>query len=440
MNSGGWFVLIGLLMLAKGLSAPFMGRMAITSAIVYLAVGMLLGPTVLGLFHFNPLEQSAFLELLTEVVVLISLFSAGVKMPVPVNFSRWRAPIFLAFISMSITVAMVAALGHYVLGLPLGAAVLLGAILAPTDPVLATDVQTRHPNDRDQLRFTLTCEAGMNDGTAFPFVMLGMGLLGLHQLGEFGTQWLMVDVLWATIAGIAIGVAGGWGLAHVAVHLRRNQPSPGLLNDFLGLGLIGTVYGLSLWLHAWGFLAVFFAAVALRHTETGLTGTNPATRQLLRPEMLGEEANESLPEPLVSEASLIFKEHLERISELVLVLLIGGMLFVDSWSWRGVGLALFLFAIARPVSVMIGLIGSGTPWRIRGLAGWFGIRGIGSIFYLMYAVQHGLPEELAIELIHLTLIVVALSILVHGVSVNPLMSRFQRRRYQPSQHQPQKPE
>lgn len=267
----------------------------------------------------------------------------------------------------------------------------------------------------------------MNDGAAFPFVMLGMGLLGLHQLGEFGLRWLVVDMLWATLAGIAIGIAGGWGLAHIATRLRRKKPVPALLNDFLGLGLIGMVYGLSLWLNAWGFLAVFFAAVALRHTETSLTDTTQETRQQLLPEALGEK-RASIPEQHVSEESLIFKEHLERLSELVLVLLIGGMLFVDSWSWRAVGLALFVFAIARPVSVMIGLIGSGTPWRIRGLAGWFGIRGIGSIFYLMYAVQHGLPEALALELIHLTLIVVALSILVHGISVKPLMSMFRRRR------------
>jgi NhaP-type Na+/H+ or K+/H+ antiporter len=116
------------------------------------------------------------------------------------------------------------------------------------------------------------------------------------------------------------------------------------------------------------------------------------------------------------------------LSELVLVLLIGGMLFVDSWSWRAVGLALFIFAVVRPVSVMIGLIGTRTPWRIRGLAGWFGVRGIGSLYYLVYAIQHGLPEELAIELIHLTLVVVALSILVHGISVKPMMSKFWRRR------------
>ncbi len=427
MNSASWFVLIGLLMLVKGLTAPFVGRLPFTSAIFYLAVGLLLGPTVFGLFHFNPLEQSAFLEVLTEVVVLISLFSAGVKMPVPVTFVRWRAPIFLAFISMSISVALVASLAHYVLGLSPGAAILLGAIVAPTDPVLATDAQTRHPDDRDQLRFTLTCEAGMNDGTAFPFVMLGMGLLGLRQLGEFAGQWLLLDVLWATLAGITIGVAAGWGLAHTATRLRRKKPLPGLLNDFLGLGLIGSVYGLSLWLHAYGFLAVFFAAVALRHTETALSAATLETRQPLAAEAMGE-ASADIPEQHVSQASLIFKEHLERISELVLVLLIGGMLFVDSWSWRAVGLALFVFAIARPASVLIGLIGSGTSWRIRGLAGWFGIRGIGSIYYLMYAIQHGLPEDLALELIHLTLIVVALSILVHGISVKPLLNKFLKRR------------
>src|SRR5688572_25262123 len=114
MNSASWFVLIGLLMLAKGLTAPFIGRLPFTSAIFYLAVGLLLGPTVLGLFHFNPLEESAFLEVLTEVVILISLFSAGVKMPVPVTLARWRAPISLAFISMSISVALVAGLAHFV--------------------------------------------------------------------------------------------------------------------------------------------------------------------------------------------------------------------------------------------------------------------------------------------------------------------------------------
>ncbi len=426
MNNAGWFLLVGGLMLAMGLATPMVRRLPVSPAMVYLAVGLVVGPTVFGLFHFNPLKQAALFEILTEVAVLIALFSAGVKMPVPITFARWRTPVFLAIFTMTATVALVAGYAYYILGLSLGAAVLLGAIIAPTDPVLATDTQIRHAEDRDRLRFTLTCEAGMNDGSAFPFVMLGMGLLGLHNLGEFGQRWILIDVVWATLTGIAIGVVAGWGLAHVSARLRKNWPDPNLLNDFLGLGLIGVVYGLSLWLHAWGFLAVFFAAVTLRHTELNLTSTTAETPVLPQFEVrLG--VDEDVPEQHVSEASLIFKEHLERLSVLVLILLIGGMLFVDSWSWRAVGLALFIFIIARPLSVMLGLIGTRTTWRVRGLVGWFGVRGIGSLYYLMYAIGHGLPEDLALELLQLTLVVVTLSILIHGITAKPVMSRFWQR-------------
>ena len=221
MTTPQWFVLIGTLLLVRGLTATLLQRLPVTAAIIYLAVGLLVGPSGLNLFHFNPLKESALLESLTEVAVLISLFSAGVKMPGTFTFTRWRSPLLLATVSMTLTVAMVAAFAYYVLGLPLGAGVLLGAILAPTDPVLATDVQIRHPGDRDQLRFTLTCEAGMNDGTAFPFVMLGLGLLGLHELGDSGSRWLVVEVLWATVGAIAIGVSAGIALARVGWVLRR---------------------------------------------------------------------------------------------------------------------------------------------------------------------------------------------------------------------------
>lgn len=417
MTNAQWLLLIGGLLLAMGLTSSILKRSPLTSAIIYLAVGVLVGPTVLDLFHFNPLKESALLEALTEIAVLISLFSAGVKMPVPFSLSRWRAPILLATVSMALTVAMVAAFAHYVLGLPAGAGVLLGAILAPTDPVLATDVQIRHPGDRDRLRFTLTCEAGMNDGSAFPFVMLGMGLLGLHELGDFALNWIVVDVLWATVAGIAIGVAGGAALARLGWKLRRAPLKYELMDDFLGLGLIGVVYGVAVSLHAWGFLAVFFAAVALRQTEMKLQSQETVWADT-------HKSPEPEPPPTVSEGSLVFKEHLERLSEVVLVLLIGGTLFLDSWSWKAVGLALFLFMVARPVSVLASLAGTRTQWRIRGLTGWFGVRGIGSLYYLMYAIQHGLPEELALELIQLTLIVVTLSILLHGTSVKSLMDRF----------------
>ncbi len=423
MTNAHWFVLIGGLLLLRGLTAGLVRRLPVTPAIIYLGVGMLVGPSGLNLFHFNPLKQSALLEVLTEVVVLISLFSAGVKMPGTFTFARWRAPILLATVSMAVTVALVAAFAVLVLGLPLGAGVLLGAILAPTDPVLATDVQIRHPGDRDQLRFTLTCEAGMNDGSAFPFVMLGLGLLGLHGLGENGLRWVLVDVLWATVGAIAIGVLGGIALARLGWKLRRSSPQHALMDDFLGLGLIGVVYGLCVMVDAWGFLAVFFAAVALRQTEQGLA-------------KIDAMGHGTTPLPTVSEESLVFKEHLERLSEMLLVILIGGTLFLTSWTWAAVGLSIFLFVVARPLSVLIGLTGTGTPWKIRGLSAWFGVRGVGSVYYLMFAIQHGLPETLALQMIQFTLVVVTLSILLHGISVKPLLDLFWKREKPTPQNPP----
>ena len=427
MTNAEWFIFVGGLLLFMGLTASILKRSSVTSAIIYLAVGVLVGPTALDLFHFNPLRESALLERLTEVAVLISLFSAGVKMPVPFTVARWRAPILLATGSMTITVAAVAAFAFYVLGLPLGAGVLLGAILAPTDPVLATDVQIRHPGDHDQLRFTITCEAGMNDGSAFPFVMLGMGMLGLHEIGDFGISWLLLDVLWATLAGIAIGVVAGVALARLGWKLRSKPHKHELMDDFLGLGLIGVVYGLTVMVNGWGFLAVFFAAVALRQTELKMAKAAQTAFDGNITQQIARSAAELASPETVSEGALVFKEHLERLSEVILVLLIGGSLYLNSWTWEAVWLALFLFVIARPVSVVVGLLGTNTTWRIRGMTGWFGVRGIGSLYYLMYAIEHGLPESLSLQLIQMTLIVVTLSILLHGTSVKPLMGLFWKR-------------
>jgi sodium/hydrogen antiporter len=433
MTNAMWFLLIGVLMFSRGLAPSLLRHIPLTPAIVYFLVGLALGPTGFNLFYFDPLDESAALEALTEIAVLIALFSAGVKMPVPFKLVRWQPPLRLAWVSMTITVGLIAVFCYLVLGLELGAGILLGAILAPTDAVLATDVQSRHPGDNDQLRFTLSSEAGMNDGSAFPFVMLGMGLLGLHEIGEFGWKWIVLDVIWATGAAIIIGVAGGSIVARIGWKLRGKEKKYDILDDLVGLGLIGIVYGLSVILHAWGFLAVFFAAVALRQTELGL-----ARKTGVKPELLNADVAEPIeasdksaaePPPIVSNEALVFKEHLERLSELMLVFLLGSMLFVEFWNWRSISLAIFVFLIARPVSVVIGLAGTETSWRIRGIAAWFGVRGIGSLYYLMFAIQHGLPEELARDFIQLSLIVITLSILVHGTSVKPLLHRLWRPRY-----------
>lgn len=428
MGTNAWFLLVGCVMLARGLAATTISRSPFTSAIVYLGVGILFGPSVLDIFGFDPTTQSALLKVLTEIALLISLFSAGIKMPVPFKFRRWDAPLRLAWLSMSLTVGMVALFAYYVLELPAGAAVLLGGILAPTDPVLATDVQVRHAGDKDQLRFTLTCEAGMNDGSAFPFVMLGLGMLGLGDTGDHHLRWLLVDVLWATGGAVLVGVAAGAGIARLGWKLRIVEPRHEIMDDLVGLGMIAVVYGTASLIKASGFLAVFFAAVALRQTELVLAGAPKDRQGLLEPDTAKSEvaqASETHEAPLtVSAESLVFKEHLERLSELTLVLLLGGMITLQDMRWEAVAMAAFLFVVARPLSVYAGLIGSATSMRLRAMTGWFGVRGIGSIFYLVFAIESGLPAELATRLTHISLFVIMLSILVHGFSVKPLMNRY----------------
>ena len=428
MGNGNWFVLIGVLMLGRGLTSTILARSPFSSSIVYLAVGLVAGPMGLNLFRFDPVKEAPLLEILTEIAVLISLFSAGIKMPVPVTAKRWSKPILLAWVSMTLTVGLVAAFTYFIFHLPLGLAVLLGAILAPTDPVLATDVQSRHAGDNDQLRFNLTCEAGMNDGSAFPFVMLGMGLLGLHDLGDSGWKWITLDVLWATSAAITIGILGGILLARIGWKLRGTEMKHEILDDLVGLGLIGLVYGVSLWINAWGFLTVFFAGVALRQTELKLSKRH--TQKLESVQQSGGAQDfdpEELEPPNISVEALVFGEHLERLSEMMLVLLLGGMLAFQFWTWQTVGLALFLFLVARPLSVYVGLAGTNTTWKLRTMIGWFGVRGIGSIYYLMYATQHGLDKAFAEQLTQFTLVVITLSIIVHGTSVKPIMGKFWRR-------------
>lgn len=422
-----WFLLIGTLLLGRGLAPKIFKGLPATPAIVYLIVGLLLGPSGMNLFYFDPFRQSALLEVLTEVAVLISLFSAGIKMPVPVRIDRWSAPIRLAGPGVAISVALVAAFAVLALGYSWGAAILLGAILSPTDPVLATDVQSRHPGDKDDLRFALTCEAGMNDGTAFPFVMLGLGLLGLHEMGPAGSRWFIVDAIWATAAAIIVGVLLGTFTARIGWRWRGLQGDREILDDLVGLGLIALVYGLADSVSAYGFLAVFFAGVALRQTELGLARKAGIHPSRLDDTSLGprQDTQGTTDAPTVlSTNALIFKEHLERLSELLLVLLLGGMMFLQFWNWRTLALAGFVLLIARPLSTVLSLVRCPLGERIRPLACWFGVRGIGSVYYLVYAIQQGVPPALARDMIQLVLIVITLSILLHGASVKPLMDRF----------------
>ena len=209
-----WFIVVGAVFLLMALSSSLLARLPLSTAMFYLGAGILIGPHALALITIDPIDHAEMIERVTEVAVIISLFSAGLKLQLPRRDPFRRLPVILASWSMLLTVGLITIVGTLALDLPLGAAVLLGAVLAPTDPVLASDVQVTGPRDRDRLRFTLTGEAGLNDGTAFPFVLLGLGLLGLGDLGTFGWRWFVIDGVWPITGGYLS--ARCWGPRPVA--------------------------------------------------------------------------------------------------------------------------------------------------------------------------------------------------------------------------------
>lgn len=431
-----WSLLVGLLLILMALSGTVLARLPLSTAMLYLGVGVAVSPIGLGWSSLEPLAHPKLLEHLAEGVVLVSLFTAGLKLSHGMRDRRWLLPLRLATLSMVMTVAAITLLGWWGIGLPIGAAVLLGGILAPTDPVLASDVQVKKPTDRDQLRFALTGEGGLNDGTAFPFVMLGLGLLGLHELGAAGWRWLAIDVVWAVAAGLGVGAGLGIAVGKLVLHLRQKHREAVGLDDFLALGLIALAYGAALLLHAYGFLAVFAAGVALRQLVEAQTRSpaSPAAVQQAAavPDQTAAEALAVDPQhapAYMAHAVLGFNQQLERIGEVAAVVVIGMLLWAVQWrhvldAWWFVPL---LLVVIRPLSVVVGMSGSRVRLARRRLIGWFGIRGIGSLYYLMYAATHGLAQPLAQQLTALTLAVVVASIVLHGISVTPLMALYEQR-------------
>src|ERR1019366_7972817 len=282
MDTASWSAVVGLLLIVMALGDSLLARLPLSTSMLYLLVGVAASPLWLGWTSLSAAVDSKVLERIAEIVVLLSLFTAGLKMSAGLGDGRWLLPLRLAILSMLVTAALVTVFGVAWLGLPLGAAVLLGGILAPTDPVLASDVQVEDPEDRDRLRFALTGEAGLNDGTAYPIVLLGLGLLGLHDLGSSGWRWFAVDVLWAIAAGVGIGALLGTAVGRFVLYLRRTHKEAVGLDNFLALGLIGLAYGAAGLAHGYGFLAVFAAGFALRRVEQRATAEGakrPAPRR-----------------------------------------------------------------------------------------------------------------------------------------------------------------
>jgi NhaP-type Na+/H+ or K+/H+ antiporter len=411
-------IVAGALLIAMTLGGSFIARLPLSAAMLYLGVGVAISPVGLALVKLDALKNTVLLERLTEVAVLVSLFTCGMKLEFRWRDGRWRIPVQLATVSMVITVAAVTALGVYLLKLPLGAAVLLGAILAPTDPVLASDVQVSNPGDRDRLRFGLTGEGGLNDGTAFPFVMLGLGLLGLHEIGEGGWRWWAIDVAWAVAGGLALGWLLGTLVGRAILHLRMRHREALGSDEFIALGLIGLTYGLALLSHTYGFLAVFAAGLALRRID----------EPHVRPQAPAQEASGAEAPAHMMRAVERFNSQLESFVEVAIVLAVGVLVATTHFRTEVLWFIPLLFLVIRPAAVYLGLLGTPVKGAQRRLMGWFGIRGIGSLYYLLYAINHHIERALAQQLLSITLAVVVASVVAHGVSVTPLMKRYEARK------------
>lgn len=364
--------------------------------------------------HPLPLALPHATERLTELVVIVALTGAGLKLDQPFGWRSWSLTWRLLGIAMPLSILGIALIGWWLIGLSVAAALLLGAALAPTDPVLAADVQVGPPQsgEEDEVRYTLTAEAGMNDGLAFPFVNLAIALAANGGLpGPWLWDWAAVDVVWKLGTGVAMGLAAGkalgWLMFRVPNRARLSRTGEG----FVALGATFVVYGVTEAVHGYGFLAVFIAALAIRAAE----------RQHHYHERLHD-----------------FADQTERLLMMVLLVLFGGALaggLLGPLRWELIAAALLFLFVVRPAAGLVALLGTGRPWAERSAIAFFGIRGLGSLYYLAYALNEegqGFQEEAAALWAALGATVLV-SVMLHGTTVTPAMRMLDRgRKREPS--------
>jgi len=381
-------------------------EMPLSLPIVCVLIGVLIGYGVPG-GEALPLRYPEITLRLTEFVVIVALMGAGLKLDRPLGWRTWRITWRLLAITMPISIALIALVGHGLAGLPLVSALLLAALLAPTDPVLASDVQVGPPGsgEEDDVRFGLTSEAGLNDGLAFPFTNLAIAAAagGLAAAPEWLGDWALEDVLWKLAAGVAVGWLVGKMLGLLAFRLPHRAQLSRTGDGFVSLGITCLSYGLTELAQGYGFLAVFVTALALRHEERS------------------HEFHETLHE---------FAEQLERLLMMVVLVLFGIALeggLLDALTWSGAAAGLLVLLVIRPAAGLAGMAYSGLPRDERLILSFYGIRGIGSFYYLAYALDEA-PFEGATQLWALTAFIVLTSIVLHGVTVTAVIGHMDRAR------------
>ncbi|RYG87205.1 MAG: sodium:proton antiporter [Alphaproteobacteria bacterium] len=399
-----WLTMAGVLIALVAWLPLALKRLPLSLPILCIAVGVgiFLVPSVS--LRPLPLAYPEVTERFTEFVVIIALMGAGLKLDRLFNWRQWSVTWRLLAITMPLSIAAITAIGGWGLWLGWTAALLLGACLAPTDPVLASDVQVGPPKTggEDEVRFGLTSEAGLNDGLAFPFVNLAIALALAAETGEpWGREWLLHNVVWE----IGVGVAGGWLIGWLFGWLTFRVPAETKLAK-TGDGLIAIAatfvsYGLTEMVDCYGFLAVFVTALTLRRSH--------------RDHEFHHEMHD-------------ITEQIERIAMMVLLILFGGALvngLLGALRWTDAAAAAAIILIVRPLAGLIGLIGFRADRSEKLTLAFFGIRGVGSFYYLAYALNHAQFGE-AERLWGIVGLVALFSILLHGLTVTPAMRSLDR--------------
>ena len=397
----------GLLVLLVAWLPLALRRAPLSLPIVCVGIGALLGTN--GIVAANvprPEGASMLIERGAELVVIVSLMGAGLKIDHPFSFSGWKLTWRMLAVAMPVSIALFLLFGTVMLGLALPAALLLGAVLAPTDPVLASDVQIERPDSHrdDEVRFALTSEAGLNDSFAFPFVHLAIAIaaagLSWRTLGDWTLDAVAIRLAVGGLAGWAGGWLIGWIIYRLPVPSRLSRTGDG----FVALGATLVIYAGTELLHGYGFLAVFVAGLMMRRAAEG------------------HDFNHRLHD---------FADEVERLLMMALLLGFGAMLtgadLLRSLAWPEIAFALLAIFVVRPLAGWLALLGSSRPRGERWIIAFFGIRGLGSIYYLAYGLNHGAFGE-AEALWRATGLVILISILLHGFTVTPTMRRLDRRR------------
>ncbi|MEA5594449.1 sodium:proton antiporter [Rivularia sp. UHCC 0363] len=407
-------LIIGLVLLFVTLGSGVIARSPFSYAIIYLIVGIVIGPNGFGLVELRKegIFNAELLKRLTEMVVIISVFGCGLKITRSLNLRAWGITFRLIGILMPISIFAIAAVGRFFLGMDWGGAILLGAILAPTDPVLASAIQLKDTNDNDELRFGLTSEGGLNDALAFPFVYFGLYALKDDNWNNWIKFWVGVDLIWAIGSGIIMGFIVAKGIVWLDQKIKQRYSVDNIMEDFIALSAILLSYSMTEVVNGYGFLAVFVSGLTM------------------------QKSYDYDPEkPL---AQLEFIEQVEKLLEIGTILLLGTILLyqpVVNFASQSILVILLLFFLIRPLGVFISTIGKRTiknpdnqkvyPQK-RLLFGWFGIRGVGSLYYLAYALSNGLKGELGEQISWITYSTVVVSVLLHGVSATPLMNWYNK--------------